>query len=45
MFMNLAPASPWSDEARERIAAGGSRLSAVGSRQEQAEIEDIVADS
>jgi tetratricopeptide (TPR) repeat protein len=35
LFMNLAPASPWADEARERIGAEGSRLSAVGSRPEE----------
>jgi tetratricopeptide (TPR) repeat protein len=34
LFMNLAPASPWADEARERIAGEGSRLSALGSRPE-----------
>jgi tetratricopeptide (TPR) repeat protein len=32
LFMSLAPASPWADEARERIEGEGSRLSAVGSR-------------
>jgi tetratricopeptide (TPR) repeat protein len=34
LFMNLAPASPWADEARERIAREGYRLSAVGCRPE-----------
>jgi tetratricopeptide (TPR) repeat protein len=34
LFMNLAPASPWADEARERIAGEGYRLSAIGSRPE-----------
>jgi tetratricopeptide (TPR) repeat protein len=43
MFMNLAPASPWADEARERIAAGGSRLLSLD--RSRPEIEDVVADS
>jgi tetratricopeptide (TPR) repeat protein len=30
LFMSLAPASPWADEARERLSTSGSRLSAVG---------------
>lgn len=34
LFMNLAPASPWADEARERVGEG-SRLSALGSRPEE----------
>ena len=34
LFMNLAPASPWADEARERIAGDGYRSSAFGSRPE-----------
>jgi tetratricopeptide (TPR) repeat protein len=34
LFMNLAPASPWADEARERLVGGGYRPSAVGSRPE-----------
>jgi tetratricopeptide (TPR) repeat protein len=34
LFMSLAPASPWADEARERIAEG-SRLSALGPRPEK----------
>jgi tetratricopeptide (TPR) repeat protein len=34
LFMNLAPASPWADEARERIAGGGYRPSALGSQPE-----------
>ena len=34
LFMNLAPDSPWVDEARERIAEG-SRPSAVGSRPDE----------
>jgi tetratricopeptide (TPR) repeat protein len=34
LFMNLAPASPWADEARERIAGEGYRLSAFGPRPE-----------
>jgi tetratricopeptide (TPR) repeat protein len=29
LFMNLAPASPWADEARERLAREGSQLSAI----------------
>ncbi len=33
LFMSLAPASPWADEARERLE--GSRLSAVGFQPEQ----------
>jgi tetratricopeptide (TPR) repeat protein len=37
LFMNLAPASPWADEARERIVADGYRPSAVGCRPEQEE--------
>ena len=32
--MNLAPASPWADEARERLTGEGCRLSAVGYRPE-----------
>jgi tetratricopeptide (TPR) repeat protein len=32
LFMSLAPASPWVDEARERV--GSSRLSAVSSRRD-----------
>jgi tetratricopeptide (TPR) repeat protein len=32
LFISLAPASPWVDEARERVGSG--RLSAVGSRPE-----------
>jgi tetratricopeptide (TPR) repeat protein len=31
LFINLAPASPWADEARERIGAGSRRPLAVGS--------------
>jgi tetratricopeptide (TPR) repeat protein len=34
LFMNLAPASPWADEARERLVGDDNRPSAVGSRQE-----------
>jgi Tfp pilus assembly protein PilF len=34
LFMNLAPASPWADEARERLVGDGYRPSAVGSRAE-----------
>src|SRR6478735_12285171 len=34
LFMNLAPESPWADEARERIAGDRCRLSAIGSRPE-----------
>jgi tetratricopeptide (TPR) repeat protein len=34
LFMNLAPASPWADEARERIAGGGYRPSALGAQPE-----------
>lgn len=34
LFMSLAPASPWADEARERIAEGG-QLSARSSRPEE----------
>jgi hypothetical protein len=32
--MNLAPASPWADEARERLVADGYRPSTIGSRSE-----------
>jgi tetratricopeptide (TPR) repeat protein len=41
LFMNLAPASPWADEARERLSEEGNRLSAVGSRP----VTDRLADS
>lgn len=34
LFMNLAPASPWADEARERMVEGGRQPSASGSRSE-----------
>jgi tetratricopeptide (TPR) repeat protein len=34
LFMNLAPASPWADEARERLVGEGYRPSAIGSRSE-----------
>jgi tetratricopeptide (TPR) repeat protein len=33
LFMNLAPASPWADEAQQRLGEG-SRLSAIGSQPE-----------
>jgi tetratricopeptide (TPR) repeat protein len=45
LFMNLAPASPWADEARERIAGDGYRLSAVGSRPENGGAANSLADS
>ena len=45
LFMNLAPASPWADEARERIEGEGSRLSAVGSWPEGDKMRDGLADS
>jgi tetratricopeptide (TPR) repeat protein len=45
LFMNLAPASPWADEAKERIAGVGYRLSAVNSRPEQGGASDGLADS
>jgi tetratricopeptide (TPR) repeat protein len=35
LFMNLAPASPWADEARERITNDGYRRPAAGSRPEE----------
>jgi tetratricopeptide (TPR) repeat protein len=34
LFMNLAPASPWADEARERLVGEACRPSAIGSRSE-----------
>jgi Tfp pilus assembly protein PilF len=34
LFMNLAPASPWADEARERLVGEACRTSAIGSRSE-----------
>jgi tetratricopeptide (TPR) repeat protein len=45
LFMNLAPASPWADEARERLAGEGHRPSAVGSRPEGDQRKDALADS
>jgi tetratricopeptide (TPR) repeat protein len=44
MFMNLAPASPWADEARERIAAGGTRLSTIRARHEENDLHDARSD-
>jgi Tfp pilus assembly protein PilF len=45
LFMNLAPASPWADEARERIAGEGYSLSAVGCQPEAEGRSDSMADS
>jgi tetratricopeptide (TPR) repeat protein len=45
LFMNLAPASPWADEARDRLAKGGSQLSAVSSRPGGRNPPDTMADS
>jgi DNA-binding transcriptional MerR regulator len=44
LFMNLAPASPWADEARERLGES-NRPSAVSSRQEGDERPGVLADS
>ena len=44
MFMSLAPASPWADEARDRMETG-SGLSAVGSPPEFGEFPGGLADS
>jgi tetratricopeptide (TPR) repeat protein len=45
LFMSLAPASPWADEARDRIAADDYRRSAVGSRPEEGDLPNKLADS
>ena len=45
LFMNLAPASPWADEARERISGEGDRQSAVGFRPDEGRLPDGLADS
>ena len=45
LFMDLAPASPWADEARERVAGEGYRLSAIGYRPDAGELPDGLADS
>jgi tetratricopeptide (TPR) repeat protein len=45
LFMNLAPASPWADEARERIESEGYRRSAVGYRQDSSKTPEGLADS
>jgi tetratricopeptide (TPR) repeat protein len=44
-FTKLAPASPWADEALERIAASGCRLSTVGSPQDRTALDEALADS
>jgi tetratricopeptide (TPR) repeat protein len=45
LFMNLAPASPWADEARERISGDGRPLSAISSRPDDGRMPDGLADS
>jgi tetratricopeptide (TPR) repeat protein len=45
LFMNLAPASPWADEAKERIEVGGCQLSAVGCAPDSDNRRDGLADS
>ena len=45
LFMNLAPASPWADEARERLVAEGYCPSAIGPRPEGDPRSDALADS
>jgi len=45
LFMSLAPASPWADEARERIGGEGYRPSAFGSRPDDGAVPDGLADS
>jgi tetratricopeptide (TPR) repeat protein len=45
LFMSLAPASPWADEAKERIEAEGCRRSPVGHRQETGTMPEGLADS
>jgi tetratricopeptide (TPR) repeat protein len=45
LFMSLSPASPWADEARERIEGDGHRLSAVGSRPDIGNAPSGLADS
>jgi DNA-binding transcriptional MerR regulator/Flp pilus assembly protein TadD len=45
LFMSLAPASPWADEARERIAGLGSWRSAFGSLPDDLRVADGLADS
>jgi Tfp pilus assembly protein PilF len=45
LFMNLAPASPWADEARERIELGAGHHSSVGRRPESDKMRDGLADS
>lgn len=45
LFMNLAPASPWADEARERIAGDGFRLSALGQIRAEPVTARLTADS
>lgn len=44
LFMNLAPASPWADTARERVTDDGSRTAAGRSRRRAGEISEGVAD-
>lgn len=44
LFMNLAPASPWADEARDRVVAEGGRAAAGGSRRRAGELSEGVAD-
>ncbi len=44
LFMSLAPASPWADEARERIGTS-ARLLGAGSRSNDGRVADGLADS
>lgn len=45
LFTNLAPASPWADEARERVAGERYRPSAIGYRPEEGDVPQGLADS
>ncbi len=44
-FMNLAPASPWADEARERLEGEGCRLSAIGCRPAESVPPDSISNT
>lgn len=44
LFMNLAPASPWADEARDRVTDESGRAVAGGSRRGAGELSEGVAD-
>lgn len=45
LFMNLAPASPWADEARDRVVEDGCRPAATGIRQSVDSLPDGLTDS